>query len=254
MIIDADVHISPTREGGNSIFIEQLIDMMDDAQVDQALTWLQPPMMREIGAANKYVYDACRRFPDRILGFGWADPTLGVNKAKDEARKCIEEYGFYGVKLNGAQNGFFIDDPHVSLPVVEEIAKLGKILALHIGADAFEETHPFRAGKIAKLYPELTILLVHMGGVAFRDISMAAIEIAADNPNITLIGSSVRPRPVLRAINALGSERVCFGSDTPFEIMKVELAKYKAMLENRSKVEIADIMGGNIARLFKLDI
>lgn len=252
MIIDADVHISPTFESGNSITIEELIKRMDYAGVDKALTWLQPPYKREIDDANRYVYDAVQQYPDRILGFGWADPNLGVQKAKDMAKKCIKEYNFYGVKLNGAQNSFYIDDPKLSIPVIEEIANMGSILAFHVGADAYEHTHPFRVGKIAKMFPELRILMVHMGGASFADLSNAAIEVAEENPNITMIGSAVRAIPILKAIKTLGADRVCFGSDTPFELMHVEVAKYNALLKGELvEEEIQKVMGGNIERLFQ---
>ena len=251
MIIDADVHISPTKESGNSIGIEELLKRMDKAHVDKALAWLQPPYMREISNSNRYVYESMKSHPDRILGFGWADPNLGVEKARDEVRRCIYEYGLFGVKLNGAQNSFYIDDPNLAFPVIEEVAKTGKILAFHVGADAFEHTHPFRVGKIAKMYPEMTILMVHMGGVGHADISDAAIEIAQSYPNLVLIGSAVKTIRILKAIKALGASRVCFGSDTPFELMDVEVAKYEAILRGRvNDEEKKDIMGGNILRLF----
>jgi len=147
MIIDADTHISPTAEDGMSITYDDLVRRMDRAGVEKALTWLRPPYLREIDESNAYVYQAVRQFPDRILGFGWADPRLGVERARSMVHRCIDEYGFYGVKLNGAQNSFYIDDPELSLPVIEEIAATGKLLAFHVGADAFEETHPFRVGR-----------------------------------------------------------------------------------------------------------
>lgn len=253
MIIDADVHISPTSEGGNSIFIDELLRRMDRAGVEKALTWLQPPYVREIDDSNRYVFNAMRNHPGRILGFGWADPNLGVEKAKNEVKRCIYDYGFFGVKLNGAQNSFYIDDPRISIPVIEEIAKTGKLLAFHCGGDAYEQTHPFRVGKIAKMFPELQILMVHMGGAAFADLSNAAIEIANQYKNITLIGSAIRSQPILKAVKTLGASRVCFGSDTPFELMHVEVAKYKALLEGEVEGWEKDlIMGGNITRLFNL--
>lgn len=253
MIIDADTHISPTLEGGNSIDVDELLRRMDRAGVDKAVTWLQPPYMRAIDAANRYVADAMRAHPERILGFGWVDPHLGLEAMRDEIKRCVEEYGFFGVKLNGAQNSFYIDSPDLALPLIEEIARFNTILAFHIGTDAYEATHPFRLGKIARQFPETPILMVHMGGVGFHDLSNAAIEVAQENPNITLIGSAVRPLPILKAIKQLGAERVCFGSDTPFELMHVELAKYRALLEDEiTPAEMALVMGGNINRLFGL--
>ncbi|MFC1528416.1 amidohydrolase family protein [Candidatus Latescibacterota bacterium] len=253
MIIDADAHISPTFEGGNSITVEELLRRMDRTGVDKALTWIQPPYRREIDQANEYVFNAKKRFPDRILGFGWADPNLGVDKAKDAVRKCVNCYGFYGVKFNGAQNNYYIDDPKLTLPVIDEVAKLGKILAFHVGTDAYNRTHPFRVAKIARLYPELTILVVHMGGVAHSDLTNAVIEFASEHSNMILIGSAVRSIPILKAIKTLGADRVCFGSDTPFELMHVELAKYKALLDGEVNEEEKNlILGGNIKRIFNL--
>jgi hypothetical protein len=72
-----------------------------------------------------------------------------VEKAVAAARRCVEEYGFYGVKLNGAQNSFYIDDPALSIPVIDEVARLGSRLAFHVGADAFEQTHPIPATVVA---------------------------------------------------------------------------------------------------------
>ena len=255
MIIDADVHISPRLEGGNSIGFGELLSRMDRAGVDKALTWLQPPYVREVDESNEYVYQAMKQHPDRILGFGWADPNLGVEKAKDTVKRCIYDYGFYGVKLNGAQNSFYVDDPVLSIPVIEEITKTGKLLAFHVGADAYEQTHPFRVGKIARQFPELQILVVHMGGVAYADLSNAAIEIAQEYPTLTLIGSAVRSIPILKAIKTLGSSRVCFGSDTPFEFMRVAVAKYNALLDGEvSDEDKYNVMAGNVIRLLNLGV
>jgi len=253
MIIDADVHISPMSEGGNGILIEELLKRMDKAGVDKAVTWLQPSYMREIDKANDYVHKAMKKYPDRILGFGWVDPNLGVEKAKKDVKKFINEYGFYGVKLNGAQNNFYIDDPNFSIPVIKEIAETNKLLALHVGADAYDRTNPFRVAKIAKQFPKLKILMVHMGGVAFDDLTNAAVEVAKENSNLTLIGSGVRTIPILKAIKILGSSRVCFGSDTPFELMHVEVARYKALLDSIPEDDRFNVMAKNIARLLNLE-
>jgi predicted TIM-barrel fold metal-dependent hydrolase len=253
MIIDADVHISPLTEG-NRIPVEEALRRMDRAGVDKALTWLQPSYIPNVRDQNAYIYQSMKQHPDRILGFGWADPNLGLDVAKDEIARCIDEYGFYGVKLNGAQNNYYIDDPVLSLPLIEEIARMGKLLAFHVGADAFERTHPFRVAKVARLFPELQILLVHMGGAGVPDLSDAVIEFAQQCPNMHLIGSCIYATRVWKAIQTLGADRVSFGSDTPFFFTHVEVAKYNAMLDNEvSPKEKHDIMAGNMIRLLGLN-
>ena len=89
MIIDADTHISPTGEDSRAITVDDLLRRMDRAGVDKALTWLRPPYMREIDESNAYVYQATQQHPDRILGFGWADPRLGLDKARDAVKRWV---------------------------------------------------------------------------------------------------------------------------------------------------------------------
>ena len=249
MIIDSDTHISPVISDA-TIQVESLLEQMEKSGVDRSLCWLQPPYMRDIDESLRYVNDCVRKHPDKLLGFGWVDPHFGVEKGKATIKKCIEEYGFHGVKLNGAQNSFFIDDEAVSLPLVEEIAKTGKALAFHIGADEYDFTHPFRAAKIAKRYPELQIMLVHMGGASRPDLSGPCIEIAAEYPNLHLIGSCVGYTSIVRAIRVLGAERVSFGSDTPFSIMHADVCAYEAFLADFFTPKDRDlVMGENICRV-----
>ena len=250
MVIDADTHIAPT---GGDFALEEHLRRMERARVDKTLTWLRPDYHGTgIEAHNRYVYDAMRQYPDKILGFGWADPTVSVEHAKEMVRVCTEEYGFYGVKLNGAQNDFTIDDRVLALPVIETIARTEKILAFHIGPDAYERTHPLRARKVAQLYPEMTILMVHMGMTNW-DMNRAVVEVAQECPNMVLIGSATDDKAILFAVKALGADRVCFGSDAPFRRPHVVRAMYDALLADEVTPAEADlIMGGNIARLFRL--
>jgi predicted TIM-barrel fold metal-dependent hydrolase len=251
MIVDADCHISPLKEGSN-ITVDELLQRMDKAGVDKALVWLTPPYMREIDESNAYVYKSVKAHPDRLLGFGWADPNLGIDKALDSVKRCIEEYGFHGVKLNGAQNDFYIDDPIIAMPVVEAIAETRKLIAFHCGVDAYDKTNPSRIANIASMFPMLKILCVHMGGVGMPDMTRAVIEMTQVHDNVTLVGSMVNHIKVLEAINTLGPHRICFGSDTPFALMHVCVAMYEAMLDGLDEKAVNAVMGQNILKLFGL--
>ena len=72
MIIDADTHISPIR-GPLTIPAEELICHMDRSGVNKAVCWLQPPYMRLIDDSLQYLYQSVKKYPDRLLGFGWVD-------------------------------------------------------------------------------------------------------------------------------------------------------------------------------------
>ncbi|MDR2479296.1 MAG: amidohydrolase family protein [Treponema sp.] len=252
MIIDADTHISPTDDE-NTIRAEELIEQMERSGVDRAVCWLQPPYMRIIDGSLKYLYESVKRYPDKLLGFGWVDPHLGVGEGKATVKRCLDEYGFHGVKLNGAQNSFTIDNEKMTLPIIEEIAKAGSILAFHIGADAYDNTHPFRAANIAERFPETTILMIHMGGVSSPDLSAACIDAAVKHKNMHLIGSNVRYTSVIKAIRELGASRVSFGSDTPFSVMHADVCAYQAFLSDYFTQEEQNlVMGDNILKLLKI--
>ena len=77
MILDADCHISSHKFDGLAMTADELVEHMDRAGVDKALVWLKPPYDRDIEPENRAVYEATLKYPDRFLGFGWANPRLG---------------------------------------------------------------------------------------------------------------------------------------------------------------------------------
>src|SRR5512138_2925920 len=118
MIIDADCHLSSQKFDGLALMAPELIGQMDRAGVDKALVWLKPPYNKNIDPENMAVYSAMCAYPDRLLGFGWANPQLGKQHTLDTIKRCFEEYGFYGIKFNGAQDEYVIDSPAI-LPFIE---------------------------------------------------------------------------------------------------------------------------------------
>lgn len=251
MIIDADCHISSEKFDGTAIIAPELIEQMDRAGVDKALVWLRPTYNKEIDQENQAVSAAVQAFPERLLGFGWVNPRLGKTHVSSTITRCFEEYGLRGIKFNGAQDEYVIDDPAI-LECIEEAAQYAKPIAFHIGADLYENTHPYRLGHIAARFPEISFLMVHMGGAGLPSLHRAAIETARQYANITLIGSAINENPILTAINAIGPDRICFGSDMPFGLMHVRLAMYQAILRDHSPADREKIMGGNIARILDL--
>ena len=57
---------------------------------------------------------------------------------------------------------------------------------------------------------------------------------------------------MLKAVDVLGAERVFYGSDTPFALMHVELARFDAMLRDCSQAGRELVMGGSLLRVLGL--
>jgi len=248
--IDADTHIS-SETTGNRISADRLVEQMDRIGISRSLVWLHPNQREDepcdFEAQNQYIYASSQRFPARLLPVGWVNPRVyDFTQIQEQILRQTGEYGFQGIKMNGAQNFYDLLDPVISLPVIESIAMQGVFLAFH--SDANSNTHPDKIARIAGLYPEVKILLVHMGQTACQ----AAIRAAKQHDNILLIGSGMPDlSPVLAAVKTLGSKRVCFGSDAPFSDAETAMANYRSLLQgNISEGEMADVAGGNLLRLF----
>lgn len=251
MIIDGDTHVSLA---GGGFSLENQLRALDRARIDKALVWLSPHHYKgaEIAEHNAFIARAARQHADRLIPFGWADPRVSVEHAVDMVRRAAGEWGFLGVKLNGAQNNYYIDDPELALPVAEEIAKQGLMIAFHIGPDAYERTHPWRAARVAKRFPRTPVLMIHMG-MTSGEMNRAVCEAAEECPNMVLIASATGDAEALQAIRRLGAARVCFGSDWPFRKIHVVRAMFEASLpDDISPVDMELFMGGNLRRLFRI--
>ncbi len=189
IVIDGDTHLTDLNKltpdlhrryhstfnyyQGRPIQVEDLLREMEIAGVDMALSWQNPATtiyrddkshnFETLLAANRYIFESARKFPDRIIPAGWTDPkALGVQRAIQLAEVCIRDFGFCIVKMNPAQNQFYIDHPDV-IATVEAIVAMGAFPAFHFGGDS-PYTPASGLQTIAQQHPDCPIIAVHMGG------------------------------------------------------------------------------------------
>ena len=250
MIFDADTHMSPYRKVDISISAEELRDHLQSVGIEKAVCWLMPQEVDDVSESNRYIYEKCKQIP-MFVPFGWSNVREGIDKALSDAITCLDEYGFKGVKLNGAQNEYFIDSPE-ALRVCEQIAKRGKMIAFHIGTDYPNHTNPHRAAVVANEFPETPIVMIHMGGASTTEenVSRRVIDVAKSCPNMVLIGSAIKAKDVKVAIDELGSERVMFGSDMPFGDPAACIADYKQMLAEYDQTVVDNVLYKTAERVF----
>lgn len=234
-MIDMDAHVA-AEKWGFAITVNELIESMDKNGVDTSVAWPMLKMhytMETIIQDNKAIAEGARKFPGRIAPFGGLNPLMGVKESLEEMKHCISDYNVKGFKLSGARDGYHINDQKLVFPIAEKIAEAGLIFATHSGADSPVHSHPFLVRDIAKSFPEMKIILIHMGGAGVPQYGLydAAIQVAQECPNIFIAPSEADPKAIIKAINILGPERLCFASDNPFAMLRVSIAIYNAILE-----------------------
>jgi len=268
LVIDTDTHITdletlsaPRRERvlasedyfhGRPIDAELLVREMDMAEVDMALSWQNPASTaytsdadhnyEALLAANRYVRDSARRYPQRIVPGGWTDPNAcGVKNALRIVDFCIQEAGFLYVKMNPAQNHYPIDGPDV-LAVLDRIVELGGIPVFHFGADT-KFTPAEGMETIAKRHPSHPVLAVHMGGggasyVEAENLSMRARRLGLEHPNLRFALSAKRDTHMESDLITyqLAGEPFCHNlfcaSDAPYGRMAWNFGGFRAMLRS----------------------
>lgn len=153
----------------------------------------------------------------RCIGCATINPTLG---AESVARQIaiVDDHGFGGVKLMGVLHRFDVDDERVD-PIMEATRERGLVASIHSGKD--DCVHPNRIANLAARFPEVPIIMDHLG---YPDHTEDGIRAAEEHPNIYLGTTILRffddpsaalPLAVAEAVRRVGPERVVWGSNAP---------------------------------------
>ncbi|HAK54192.1 MAG TPA: 2-amino-3-carboxymuconate-6-semialdehyde decarboxylase [Acidobacteria bacterium] len=202
--------------------------------------------------------------PDRFVGYTTFDPTNRENAHR--LQQQVDEGGVRGLKLYPMAGHFHADDD-ACFPVYEVCADKGIPVIIHFGI-SIDATHDLRYGNpldlshIALRFPSVRWIIPHFGTGFFRE----ALMLAAQYQNVYLDTSSsnnwVQYAPVpttvadlfRRTLDALGSERLIFGTDSSFfprgfrtNILEQQLAICNDL--NLSPAEMDNIFNDNIRRI-----
>ena len=192
---------------------------------------------------------------DALVPFGAVHPDL-ADKAGEI--RYLRQHGVKGIKMHPVINAFYPDDPQW-FPVYEELAAADMTLAIHAGRlphqppDAPLYAAPERIGNIARQFPGLKIIALHLGGFYMLDEGERAL-LGRENVLVdTTWPPSVRalaPDTLTAIIAKHGAHKVCFGTDYPLVDMAAESA-YLASLPLTS-AQVEGILGENARRFIGL--
>ncbi|MFQ5971133.1 MAG: amidohydrolase family protein [Alphaproteobacteria bacterium] len=162
---------------------------------------------------------AVRKYPEKFVGFACVDPRRP--DCLDLLRHAVEGLGLKGVKYGPIYNGVPLGDPRME-PIYEYCVRGDLPLTLHMGT-TFVRHAPVDLGRaihvepIALRYPDLKIILAHMGHPWFED----CIAVVRKQPNVYCEVSALFYRPwqyyniLITCQEYLITDKVFFGSDFP---------------------------------------
>jgi predicted TIM-barrel fold metal-dependent hydrolase len=212
-----------------SLSADELVRQLDRNDVDAAVIG---PADRYLAVANRegneLVVDACRRHPDRLIGFATVNPWYG-EAAHDELRRAAAA-GLRGLILHPPLQGVVLADD-LADGVVAVAGELG--LPVYVPTGTPVHSLPLQLTELARRFPAVRFLMGHMGHTDFWIDSIPAVAAA---PNLYAEISYKQPHVIEDAVRTLGADRVVFGSDAPFNDLRLELEKFLAAdLDDRER-------------------
>lgn len=218
---------------------QNMFNAMDSAGVEMAMICSLAQRIE-----NDFIAEQCQSHPDRLIGFGQVKP--GEDGAVEEVHRCAK-MGLRGIKLHPSLHGYLFSDHGLLDPIFQACAEEKLIVIVNALDDAF--VSPFGIEEIAKGYPEVPVIIAHMGAVWNVPDS---ITVAGRNTNVYLDTSATMLIDVKNAYKRLGAKKILMGTEWPANDFDMERLKIRKAIPDEN--DRALVEGGNLARLLGLDI
>jgi len=238
--------------------VAALLDIMDELDIDRAVAFAPlSPYVEDPHQANQWLWEQIRG-NSRLEGF------MALNPTDSRSLPIAEEFaekGFRGIKVHPPVDHARIDD-EAAYPFYEQAAHLQLPILFHTGVHGWRLDYyrPILIDRIAQQFPDLQIIVEHMGGWEFFGEALAVVR---NNSNCYAgITSTLDedwawhvPGELLRhMISLLGSERVIYGTDYPYRQQDDIRADIEAVHRICNSLEEADnILGASLAALIGCD-
>jgi len=217
---------------------------------------------------NELCARAAARHPGRLISLAGVDPRR--QEAPALLRRCVEDFGMKGLKWH-PDSGYYPNSPE-AYAVLEVASEFGIPLLTHcspLARSRAKYAMPIHLDDIALDFPNLDIIAAHMGHMWWHDWAALAQYKANISGDLAMWQLTAMSKPHLfrrylrEIVDVLGPGQVLFATDGPV---------FEPIMDNRDWVEMirglttrgADgisftqsevdaILGGNAARIFKLE-
>lgn len=248
--------------------------------------WTEPDLGSRLSRmCNERLAEMCRAHPDRFVGLGTA-PLQDTARALEELDHISGQLGFPGIEICTNVTGDDLDNKRLE-PFWEKVAALHLLVVLHphgftqgqrlgdyyltnvIGnpLDSTVAVSRLIFSGILERHPDLTLCVVHGGGylpfyAARMDhawqVRPEAREHISHAPTTYLERMHFDtvvfdPADVAHLVNRYGAEHVLLGTDYPYDMGEEDPVGLIDRTPGLSEQQRALILGGNAARLLRLD-
>ena len=196
---------------------------LSDAQKEQAMKEIDAGMGETLKASNAWVCDVAKEHPQLVPYVG-VDPWILTNEDMlAHIREMADSRGAKGIKVHPALQRFYMHDERMN-SIWKTCVELGFPIVAHSGPSSSGEQYaePRAFAAVLQSFPDLRVVLAHMGGGAWRQLT----EIARAYPNayfdcceiIEWTGGPGAPtdHELAQLILDVGPDRVMMGSDFPW--------------------------------------
>ncbi len=253
----------------------------------QYFYWTEPDLgVRVSRIQNDNLATIVDRYPDRFVGLGTL-PLQDVDASLLELDRVVDELGFRGVEICTSVNGTDFDDPRFE-PLLRRFEELEVLVVMHpngfshgerlaayylintvgMPLDSTISISRMIFGGVLERHPDLKICVVHGGGYlpfypARFDHAYRAREDCRENisrPPSTYLRQLYFDTMVFDTedlsllISRYGADHVLLGSDYPYDMGVDDPVSLVTGIEGLDDKELALVLGGNAARLLKLDL
>lgn len=209
MIIDTHTHfldckcICPAEIG---LSIEAMVKTQEKFGIKEMWISSIGALAQDFEFYNKNMFEHTKAYADRFRNFATASPYF-EQRAVDNIRKCIEEYGFKGIKVHYWMQGSSVHS-ETTQKIMEMSIEYKVPVLFHDGTPPACDT--LQIAYLADLYPEAKIILGHSG---MFDTPKCAVEACNTHDNIFLCISASTIQDAKMIINNARADRLLFGSD-----------------------------------------
>lgn len=205
------------------------------------------PSPEDVTAANDSLLDLMQTYPGEVYGYCVVNPNY-PDHAQEELARCLEA-GMIGVKLAASRRATdALLDPVATLAARRRVPVLHHVWQHRRAEYPGQEASDARELAVLALrHPRTNFIMAHLGGGGDWAQSLRVMENVA-NVWVDLSGSGVDTGMLERAIDAVGADRLLFGTDLTMETGWGKLRYLESL--NLTEAELERIRSGNAREIF----